>query len=106
MLVISEGVERVMGVNQLLPAVGTAAAISLIFRPLQRLGAETADRLMPGVRDDDDYRSVRKQQVYEAALAAAIRDGRLGEREREALATLAQELGMTAPAQPGPPRPV
>lgn len=95
-LVVSEAVEKALGVNQVLPAVATAAAVSLILRPLHRLGTRAADHLMPGVQDDAAYRASRKRQVYEAALAAAIRDGHLDAREREALAALADELGLAA----------
>jgi hypothetical protein len=51
---------------------------------------------MPRVHDTAEYRTVRKREVYRAATESAIRDGVVTEAERDVLATLADELGLTA----------
>ncbi len=95
-LVGSEAIERLLGVDQLLPAVLIGAAMSLVTRPLIRLGDRLADSAMPGVRDTPDYRARRTQEVYQAAWEQAIHDGIVTDAERDSLAALADSLGLSA----------
>lgn len=76
--------------------VGGVAAGLLLFalRPIERAADRFADKAMPRVRDDEEYRTVRKRDVYRAAVASALQDGAFTEKERDVLATLAQELGL------------
>ncbi|HVM45436.1 MAG TPA: hypothetical protein VM582_05820, partial [Candidatus Thermoplasmatota archaeon] len=77
---------------------GVAAAGLLVFAlaPLQRLSERVADAAMPGVRDTREYRTVRKREVYRAAVEAAHADGAVSAKERDVLAALADQLGLTA----------
>lgn len=85
----------------LAPRLGTvsgilaAGALLFFLAPLQRLAERVSDRAMPGVRDTEEYRTVRKREVYQAAVESAMRDGRITDRERDVLATLADQLGLT-----------
>lgn len=78
--------------------VGILAAGALLFllAPLQRVAERVSDAAMPGVRDTDEYRTVRKREVYRATVEGALVDGKVTERERDMLARLQDELGLTA----------
>ncbi|HLE97821.1 MAG TPA: hypothetical protein VI997_10660, partial [Candidatus Thermoplasmatota archaeon] len=74
-------------------------AVGLLFfalRPLERAADRFADAAMPAVRDTDEYRTVRKREVYRATVEAALQDGVVSERERDMLARLQDQLGLTA----------
>ena len=76
---------------------GLAVGLLLLaLRPLERAADRLADAAMPRVHDTAEYRTVRKREVYRAATESAIRDGVVTEAERDVLATLADELGLTA----------
>lgn len=77
--------------------VGVLGAGLLVFAiaPLQRLADRFSNAAMPGVRDTEEYRLVRKRDVYRAAVESALVDGNLSEKDRGVLATLADELGLT-----------
>lgn len=77
-------------------AVGLGAAALLVFAlaPLQRMAERISDRAMPTVVDTEEYRVVKKRELYRAAMESAASDGVITERERDLLATLAQELGL------------
>lgn len=49
---------------------------------------------MPRVQDTDAYRTVRKREVYRAALESAAADGEVTDKERDVLATLQEQLGI------------
>lgn len=76
---------------------GSLAAGLLLFliHPLTRFADRVADAAMPGVQDTEEYRTVRKREVYRAALESARQEGTMTSRERALLATLATELGLT-----------
>lgn len=76
--------------------VGGVAVGLLLFalRPLERFAGRLADAAMPRVHDTHEYRTVRKREVYRAAVETAMEGGAITERERSVLATLAQELGL------------
>lgn len=95
--VASEGAEELFS-TALGPLWGILGAGLLVFAisPLQRLTERVADAAMPRVKDDPEYRLVRKREVYKAALESALMDGMVTERERSVLATLADELGLSA----------
>ena len=78
------------------PIVGALAMGAMVFalHPLQRVAARVTDVAMPGVRDSDEYRTVRKRAVYRSAFESAMEDGSVTQKERAMLATLAQELGL------------
>lgn len=76
---------------------GIAAGLLLfLISPIQRFAEGIAERAMPGVRDTDEYRRVRKQEVYRSAVEAAAADGAITEREREILSRLQDQLGLKA----------
>lgn len=76
---------------------GAAVGLMLLaLRPLERAADRLADAAMPRVRDTDEYRTVRRREVYRAAVESAIRDGIVTDSERDVLATLADQLGLTA----------
>ncbi|MGQ0536809.1 MAG: hypothetical protein ACT4PT_12155 [Methanobacteriota archaeon] len=94
-LLASEVAERALGFEGWAFGLGAAVAIGLVFRRVERLAGRFAGALLPGVRDTDEYRTVRKHEVYRAALDSALQDGVVTERERDVLATLATELGLS-----------
>lgn len=93
-LVATEGAQVMFGQRN--PWLGIAAAALLAFSlaPLQRLADRISDAAMPRVQDTEEYRTVRKREVYQAAVASALVDGQISDKERDVLATLAQELGL------------
>jgi len=93
-IVASQVVERLLDVQGVWFGLGAAVLVGLAFRPLERAAERLADRLMPGVRDTEEYRTVRKREVYRAAVESALQDGVITENERDVLATLAQQLGL------------
>lgn len=96
--IVSEAAQEFFGETTGSTYAGIAAAGLLVFAiaPLQRFADRIADAAMPTVRDDQEYRTVRKREVYQAALEGAIEDGVITERERTVLARLADSLGITA----------
>lgn len=80
------------------PALGLVAAGLLVFAiaPLHRFADRVGDRAMPHVQDTEEYRVVRKREVYRAAVESALQDGRITDRERDVLATLQEKLGIAA----------
>lgn len=76
---------------------GVAAGLLLFaLTPLQRFAEHVADRAMPHVRDDSEYRLVKKLEVFRAAYEGALEDGVVTDRERTILARLQDQLGITA----------
>lgn len=77
---------------------GAIAAGILLFAiaPLSRIGRALGDLAMPHVHDSPEYATVRKLDVYRAAVESALEDGVITDRERAMLATLQDELGITA----------
>jgi hypothetical protein len=93
----SEGAQLVLA-ESVGPLVGLVAAAVLVFAlaPLQRAAERVAHTAMPNVRDTAEYRLVRKREVYRAALEGALQDGVVTEKERDILARLQDELGLSA----------
>lgn len=92
---VSEGVELVVSGN-LGTAAGLAAAgaMTAALRPLERGAQHLADQVMPGVEPSGSYLDRRRLDVYQAAVERAARDRKLDDRERDVLATLADDLGV------------
>lgn len=78
--------------------VGLAVTMMLVLAlgPLQRVADKVADRAMPGVHDTPEYRSLRRTEIYEAAVRSALVDGVVTDREQDVLATLADKLALTS----------
>lgn len=75
---------------------GVAVGLMLLaLRPLERAADRLADAAMPRVRDTSEYRTVRKREVYRAACESAMQDGIVTEKERDVLATLAEQMGLS-----------
>ncbi|MBI4392315.1 MAG: hypothetical protein HY556_00760 [Euryarchaeota archaeon] len=93
--VASEAAQSVLSA-QLGPIVGLVATGALVFAlaPLQRAADRIADKAMPRVSDDAEYRTVRKREVYAAAVESALEEGDIRPKERGMLATLADQLGL------------
>lgn len=79
------------------PLAGILAAGLLLFAmaPLQRAADRMADSAMPRVRDTEEYRTVRKHEVYRATVEGALADGEITDRERDMLARLQDQLGLS-----------
>lgn len=73
-----------------------AGALLLLLRPIERAADKLADRAMPNVQDNAEYRTVKKREVYRAAIESAMEDGVVTDKERNVLATLADQLGLGA----------
>lgn len=94
-LMVSEVVERVVGIEGTLFGLGAAVAIGLVFRRIEALAEAVADRLMPGVENTPSYRADRRRALYQAAVEAAIHDRRVTDRERDVLSRLQAELELS-----------
>ncbi|HET6403864.1 MAG TPA: hypothetical protein VFH78_04400 [Candidatus Thermoplasmatota archaeon] len=94
--IVSEGAQQVFSARWG-PAFGLIAASGLVFAiaPLQRVADRLADAAMPGVKDTPEYRESRRRAIYKNAVASALQDGIVTETERDVLATLASDLGLT-----------
>lgn len=92
----SELVEQAFDVDGTWPAVLIAGGAALAFRPLAALGNRIAGRLLPGVEDTVAYRDRRAQEIYAAAVADAMKDGKVTTAERAVLDGLARNLGLAA----------
>lgn len=95
--VVSEGAQVLFAEfagNELL---GIVAAGALVFflAPLQRLGERVADTAMPGVENTEAYRKKRKREVYRTAVESAAKDEQITDAERDVLAGLQDELGLS-----------
>lgn len=94
---ISEGVDRFLSA-ELGSLVGLLAAAVVVFflTPLQRFAESVANAAMPNTENTPEYIAYRKMQVYEAAVAEALPDGNISDRERMLLNTLRDSLGISA----------
>ena len=73
---------------------GAAGALVFALSPLQRMADRVATKAMPGVANTDEYRTVRRRELYQAAVESALEDGLISDRERHVLATLADQLDL------------
>jgi hypothetical protein len=95
---VQELLEAALPFEGLLPGVAGAAAIAILFRPVWRLAGRVADRVLPGVDNTEDYRALRRREIYLAAYEAASEGSGVTARERSMLQALAQRLGLDARA--------
>lgn len=95
--VVSESAALFFG-DRIGPYLGILAAGALLFAiaPLQRIADRIADAAMPKVHDTAEYRTVRKHEVYQAAVESLLEDGEITEKDRRTLATLQDQLGLMA----------
>ncbi len=94
---VSEGADRFLS-SELGSVAGLLAAAVVVFflTPLQRLAEGVATAAMPNTENTPEYIAYRKMQVYEAAVAEALPDGNISDRERMLLDTLRDSLGISA----------
>jgi hypothetical protein len=97
MFVLSEGAERLLSAEiGNVASLIVAALIVFALTPLQRFAERVASVAMPNTHDTPEYAASRKLHVYEAALAEALPDGNISDRERELLNRLRDSLGISA----------
>ena len=63
--------------------------------PLQRFAESVASVAMPNTQNMPEYAAHRKMQVCEAAVAEAVPDGIISDRERALLNSLRESLGIS-----------
>ncbi len=73
-----------------------AALVVFFLAPLQRFSERVASVAMPNTENTPEYAAYRKMQVYESALADALLEGGISEKERSLLNTLRDTLGISA----------
>ncbi len=94
---ISEGADRFLSAELGNFAGLLAAAVVVFFlAPLQRFAEGVASVAMPNTQNTLEYAAHRKMQVYEAAVAEAVPDGNISDRERALLNSLRESLGISA----------
>lgn len=93
-VIVSELLEDRVASEGLIPLVA-ALAIAAGLYPVSRLTRRIADRLMPGVVDNDAYRVQRRRDIYRAALHQAWADGSVTPGEKAALDALWKSLGIS-----------
>lgn len=95
--IVSEGAQQLLS-KQLGSLAGLVAAGSLVFAlaPLQRAADRLVDGALPTVRDSPEYLTVRRREVYQAAVEGVLEDGEITPKERSVLARLQDQLGLTA----------
>ena len=93
---ISEGADRLLSA-ELGNFAGLLAAGVVVFflAPLQRFAESVASVAMPNTQNTPEYAAHRKMQVYEAAVAEAVPDGIISDRERALLNSLRESLGIS-----------
>lgn len=92
---ISEGASQFLS-DELgaIPGLLAAAVVMFFLAPLQRFAENVASKAMPNTSNTPEYAAHRKMQVYEAAVAEALPDGNISERERVLLNSLRDSLGI------------
>lgn len=93
---ISEGADRLLS-QELGTFAGLLAAAVVVFflAPLQRFAERVAGAAMPNTKNTPEYAAFRKMRVYEEALAEALQEGGISEKERALLVRLRDTLGIT-----------
>jgi hypothetical protein len=93
---ISEGADRLLS-QELGNFAGLLAAAVVVFflAPLQRFAERVAGAAMPNTKNTPEYAAFRKMRVYEEALAEALQEGGVSEKERALLVRLRDTLGIT-----------
>ena len=97
MFVISEGASEFLS-DELGKVSGLLAAGVLMFflAPLQRFAERVASAAMPNTKNTPEYAAFRKMQIYEAAVAEALREGGISHKERSLLVRLRDSLEVSA----------
>jgi hypothetical protein len=96
MYIVSEGASNLLEAELGNVAGLLAAAVVMFFlAPLQRFAERVATVAMPNTQNTPEYASFRKMQVYEAALAEALLEGGISEKERTLLVHLRDSLGIS-----------
>lgn len=72
-----------------------AGVVVFFLAPLQRFAEGVAKVAMPNTKNTPEYAAHRKMQVYEAAVAEALPDGNISDRERALLNSLRDSLGIS-----------
>ncbi len=93
---VSEGADRLLE-SELGNVIGLIASALVMFFlvPVQRFAERVAGAAMPNTENTPEYAMFRKLQVYEAALAEALPDGNISDRERDLLDRLRDSLGIS-----------
>jgi len=78
-----------------LMGIGAAAVLLVVESRVMHVGRRLAERALPNVSGSAAYLDGRKLGVYRAAIESAARDGMMTIRERDLLATIARELGLS-----------
>lgn len=95
MFFISEGVSTFLSAELGGFAGLLAAAVVMFFlAPLQRFADRVATAAMPDTQNTPEYVAFRKMQVYEDALAEALHEDGISDRERALLVRLRDSLGI------------
>lgn len=93
-LVAAQGTQAWLGGTAPYIGIAVAALLGLFIAPLQRAAGKVADAAMPNVSDSPGYLSVRKLEVYRAALEHELASGSEG-LSSPRLASLRARLGLT-----------
>jgi len=94
--VISEGASQILSAELGNIAGLLAAAVVVFFLvPLQRFAENVASAAMPNTKDTPEYIAFRKLQVYESAVAEAMQEGGVSQKERALLNRLRDSLGVS-----------
>ena len=95
--VVSEGADRLLA-SEFGNIAGLVASALVVFFlvPLQRFAERVAGAAMPNTENTPEYAAHRKMQVYEAAVAEAVPDGIISERERVLLNRLRDSLEISS----------
>lgn len=90
---VSEGAEQLLS-SELGNIFGLLASAIVVFflAPLQRFAERVASLAMPNTVNTPEYAAYRKLQVYEAALAEAMEEGGISNKERALLNRLRDSL--------------
>lgn len=91
----SEGVQVVLGEEQAWLGLLVGATLVFGLAPLQQFAERVSDRAMPDVENTEAYRGRRAREMYLAAVESAAVDGTVTEKERDVMATLADELSLS-----------
>jgi hypothetical protein len=96
MFLISEGANQFLEAELGSVAGLLAAAVVMAFlAPLQRFADRVASAAMPNTENTPEYATFRKMQVYEAAVAEALQESGISDRERSLLVRLRDSLGVS-----------
>ena len=92
----SEGADRFLS-SELGNWVGLLASALVVFflAPLQRFAERVASVAMPNTKDTPEYAAFRKWQVFESAVAEALQEDGISEKERTLINHLRDSFGIS-----------